>query len=251
MSGQDVMTAQEIVLDTPDAVAQYVADFLLEKACAATGVFRIALSGGSTPRKLYALMANAGYAERFPWDRTEFFYGDDRFVPADSPDSNRGMVQSILFAHVPVPSKNIHPMPDHGDPDEAACAYEVDLQRTYGAKTLVVGKPLFDVVLLGLGENGHTASLFPRQPVLEEKTRWVASCVPDDAPHTRLTLTYPAIASSRHVLFLVTGTSKADVLSRVRAGDPAEPASHIRSDGEIVWIIDRGAAGQAEGETGR
>ncbi|NHN92196.1 6-phosphogluconolactonase [Acetobacter sicerae] len=251
MGGQDVMTAREVVLETPDAVAQYVADFLMEKACAAQGVFRIALSGGSTPRKLYALMAKAGYAGRFPWDRTEFFYGDDRFVPADSPDSNRGMVQSILFAHVPVPPENIHPMPDRGEPDDAARSYEADLQRAYGADTLVAGKPLFDVVLLGLGENGHTASLFPRQPVLKEKTRWVAFCVPDDAPHTRLTLTYPVIASSRHVLFLVTGPSKADVLSRVRAGDPAEPASHIRSDGEIMWIIDRGAAGQAEGKTGR
>lgn len=251
MAGHDVMTAQEVVLETSDAVAQYVADFLLEKACAAQGVFRIALSGGSTPRKLYALMAKADYAERFPWNRTEFFYGDDRFVPADSPDSNRGMVQSILFDHVPVPAKNIHPMPDSGEPDDAARAYQADLQQAYRADTLIAGKPLFDVVLLGLGENGHTASLFPRQPVLEEKTRWVASCVPDDAPHTRLTLTYPAIASSQHVLFLVTGTSKADVLRRVRAGDPAEPASHIRSDGEIVWIIDKGAAGQAEGKTGR
>lgn len=251
MSAQDVMTAREVVLEDPDAVAQWTADFLLEKALSARGVFRIALSGGSTPRKLYALMAEAGYADRFPWSRTEFFYGDDRFVPAESADSNRGMVQSILFDHVPVPTKNIHPMPDHGEPDQAARSYEADLQQAYGGNTLIANKPLFDVVLLGLGENGHTASLFPRQPVLEEKTRWVASCVPDDAPHTRLTLTYPAIASSRHVLFLVTGTSKAGVLSRVRAGDAAEPASHICSDGEVVWIIDRGAAGQAEGKTER
>ncbi|NHN89234.1 6-phosphogluconolactonase [Acetobacter conturbans] len=246
--GHDVTSAAVVVLDSSDAVARRVASFLLEKACQSKGVFRIALSGGSTPRKLYALMAQPDYADRFPWGRAQFFYGDDRFVPADSPDSNRGMAQSLLFAHVPVPRDNIHPMPDQGDADEAARTYEVELKRAYGADRLEAGRPLFDVVLLGLGENGHTASLFPRQPVLEEKTHWVASCVPDDAPHTRLTLTYPAIASSRHVLFLVTGAAKAAVLERVRVGDPVEPASHIRSEGEVVWIVDREAAGQATGK---
>lgn len=247
MTGQDVVSAEEIVLTDSDAVAAYVADFLLEQALKAQGTFRIALSGGSTPKKLYALMAAPGYAARFPWSRTEFFFGDDRFVPADSPDSNRGMVQSILFSHVPAPTANIYPMPDRGEPDEAARTYEDTLRGVYGADRLERGRPLFDVVLLGLGENGHTASLFPRQPVLREHTRWVAPCVPDDAPHTRLTLTYPAIASSRYVLFLVTGAGKADVLARVRHGDPEEPASHITSDGQVEWIIDRAAAGQGQG----
>lgn len=246
MNGHDVMSAQAVVLENADAVARHVAAFLLEKACEARGTFRIALSGGSTPKKLYTLMAAPSYASLFPWKKVQFFFGDDRFVPADSPDSNRGMVQNILFSKVKVPAANIHPMPDQGDPDEAARAYEAELKKVYGADRLMPNKPLFDMVLLGLGENGHTASLFPRQPVLEEKTRWVAPCVPDDAPHTRLTLTYPAIASSRYVLFLVTGTSKTEVLERVRAGDPAEPASRIRSDGQIEWIVDRQAAGQPQ-----
>lgn len=249
MRGHDVISAREIVLDSADAVASHVAAFLLEQALKTQGVFRVALSGGSTPKKLYTLMAQSDYAAQFPWERVQFFYGDDRFVPRCSPDNNGGMVQDILFSRVPVSSGNIFPMPDSGDPDEAAAAYEAALKRVYGADHLEQGKPLFDVVLLGLGENGHTASLFPRQPVLKEKTRWVASCVPDDAPHTRLTLTYPAIASSRHVLFLVTGASKEAVLKRVRVGDPAEPASYIRSEGEIVWVMDRDAAGRyPEGE---
>ena len=249
MRGHDVMSAREIVLDSADAVASRVAAFLLEQSLKAPGIFRVALSGGSTPRKLYALMAQPDYATQFPWERVQFFFGDDRFVPRSSPDNNAGMVQDSLFSHVPVPAGNIFPMPDSGDPDDAASAYEAELKGVYGADRLERERPLFDVVLLGLGENGHTASLFPRQPVLEEKTRWVESCVPDDAPHTRLTLTYPAIASSRHVLFLVTGASKEAVLKRVRAGDPAEPASHIRSEGEIVWVMDRDAAGRRpEGE---
>nr|WP_261766007.1 6-phosphogluconolactonase [Acetobacter oeni] len=231
-----------MVLSDSEAVARHAADFLLEEALRATDVFRIALSGGSTPKRLYAMMAQPDYATRFPWTRTQFFFGDDRFVPADSPDSNRGMLQKILFSQVDVPPENIHPMPDQGDPDAAARAYETVLKAQYGAATLRKDKPLFDVVLLGLGENGHTASLFPRQPVLQEKTRWVAACTPDDAPHTRLTLTYPAIASSRYVLFLVTGAAKAAVCARVRKGDPAEPASHITSEGRIEWIVDKDAA---------
>jgi 6-phosphogluconolactonase len=235
------------VLADADAVARYVADFLLEQAALTSGMFRVALSGGSTPKKLYALMAQPGYAARFPWARTQFFYGDDRLVPATSPDSNRGMVQNMLFSHVPASTENIFPMPDEGEPDLAAERYEKTLKTVYGSDRLETGRPLFDVVLLGLGENGHTASLFPRQPVLKEKVRWVASCVPDDAPHTRLTLTYPAIASSCHILFLVTGTSKQAVLERVRGGDPAEPASQIRSEGEIVWVVDRAASGTGKG----
>ncbi|OUJ15101.1 6-phosphogluconolactonase [Acetobacter sp. DsW_063] len=238
------MSADQIVLDDAEAIARRAADFLLEQALAAKDVFRVALSGGSTPKRLYALMADPDYAARFPWGRVQFFFGDDRFVPADSPDSNRGMVQSILFSHVPAPVDAIFPMPDQGDPDAAAWAYEASLKTAYGAEALEPDRPLFDVVFLGLGENGHTASLFPRQPVLEERTRWVAPCVPDDAPHTRLTLTYPAIASSRFVLFLVTGASKAEVYARVRAGDPAEPASHITSEGRIEWFVDAAAAGE-------
>ncbi|GBQ96898.1 6-phosphogluconolactonase [Acetobacter nitrogenifigens DSM 23921 = NBRC 105050] len=244
MSGHDVMSADQIVLDDAEAIARQAADFLLEQALAAKDVFRVALSGGSTPKRLYALMADPDYAARFPWGRVQFFFGDDRFVPADSPDSNRGMVQSILFSRVPAPADAVFPMPDQGDPDAAAWAYEASLKTVYGAEALEAGRPLFDVVFLGLGENGHTASLFPRQPVLEERTRWVAPCVPDDAPHTRLTLTYPAIASSRFVLFLVTGASKAEVYARVRAGDPAEPASHITSEGRIEWLVDAAAAGE-------
>jgi 6-phosphogluconolactonase len=136
-------------------------------------------------------------------------------------------------------------MPTSGDPAAAAAQYQAELQKVYGADTLQPGRPLFDVVMLGLGDNGHTASLFPRQPVLQERKLWVSTCVPDDAPHTRLTLTYPAIHSSRHVVvFMLAGAAKKEAFAKVRAGDPAEPASHITTEGELIWLLDKAAAGQ-------
>ncbi|NLI25834.1 MAG: 6-phosphogluconolactonase [Acetobacter sp.] len=243
MGGHDVMTAEQEVFPDGRTLAQEVADRLMQRALKAESRFVVALSGGSTPKLLYTLMAQPEYAARFPWERTHFFLGDDRFVPREHADSNRRMIEESLLAHVPLPAQNWHPMPDSGDADEAARIYERELEDFYAQPTLMVDKPLFDVVLLGLGENGHTASLFPRQPVLEETQRWVASCVPDDAPHTRLTLTYPAIACSREIWFLVVGASKKDVLARVRAGDPHEPASRIVSDGCISFLADRAAAG--------
>ncbi|MDG6093622.1 6-phosphogluconolactonase [Acetobacter sp. AN02] len=245
MPEHGVQDAEFTVLKDADAVARDVADRLMERALAAKGPLSVALSGGSTPKKFYGLMAGKDYADRFPWERVHFFYGDDRFVPHDDPDSNAGMADRLLFSKIDIPAANIHPMPDSGDAEDAARAYERNLKEYYEADTLDPGRPLFDIVLLGLGENGHTASLFPRQPVLHERERWVATCVPDDAPHTRLTLTYPAIASSREVWFLVTGQGKQQVLERVRAGDPAEPASHIVSEGRITFLADSAAAGES------
>ena len=161
----------------------------------------------------------------------------------DDEASNYNMVNRALLSRVDVPPEHVHRMPTEGDPAEAAASYERDLRAAYGADRLTPGHPLFDVVLLGLGENGHTASLFPGTPVLEERDAWVGSCTPHDAPHQRLTLTYPAIASSATVLFLVAGTGKREVLAKVRAGDPAQPASHVSTEGELIWGLDEAAAG--------
>ena len=172
------------------------------------------------------------------------FFGDERFVPPTDESSNYRMVNEALLSHVLVPPAAVHRMPTDGDPADAAQRYERELRTTYGADALTDGRPLFDVVLLGLGENGHTASLFPDTDVLGERQAWVGTCVPHDAPHTRLTLTYPAIASSRVVLFLVAGQGKAEMLARVRGGDEGLPATRVSTGGELVWVLDRAAAGQ-------
>lgn len=245
MAGHDVKTGEMIVLADGEAIAQYMAKWLTQQALAKKdGPFVLALSGGSTPKRLYQILASEEYAERFPWANTQFFFGDERFVPADDPASNYNMVETEMLEHVPVPIHNIHRMPTSGDPAAAAAQYQAALQKVYGADTLQPGRPLFDVVMLGLGDNGHTASLFPRQPVLQERKLWVSHCVPDDAPHTRLTLTYPAIHSSRHVVFMLASAGKKDAFAKVRAGDPAEPASHITTEGALIWLLDKAAAGQ-------
>ena len=240
---QDACSGRIEILADAEAVATGAANFLTEQALAKQGPFVIALSGGSTPKRLYEILASAAYASRFPWDRVQLFFGDERFVPPNDSSSNYHMANLALLSKVPVPSANVHRMPTDGDPADAAKRYERELTIQYGAEALQPGRPLFDVVLLGLGENGHTASLFPRTEILQETRAWVGSCVPDDAPHTRLTLTYPAIASSRFVLFLVAGAGKADVVKAVRGGDTTLPSTHITTDGELIWMLDEAAAG--------
>lgn len=244
MPGQTTATGAMRVFPTRDGLITGLADWLLERclAKAAHTPFRLALSGGSTPQHLYALMASAPYVERFPWADMQFFIGDDRFVPHDHADSNFGMMQRLLFSKAPIPASNIFPMPDQGPAQEAARTYERTLKDLYGAEEFAPDKPFFDVQLLGIGTDGHTASLFPGQPVLHNHTSWVATCVPPAAPHTRLTLTYPAIHASRHVVFLVEGAAKQDILARIRARDPACPASAVTAQGELIWFTDRAAA---------
>lgn len=244
---QDATSGRAEILADPEAVAQRTAEFLTEQALAKAGPFVLALSGGSTPKRLYEILAGSPYAAKFPWDRVQLFYGDERFVPPDDESSNYHMSSVAMLSKVPVPPANVHRMPTDGDPADAARRYQRDLQTQYRAETVESGRPLFDVVLLGLGENGHTASLFPGTDVLHETEAWVATCVPHDAPHTRLTLTYPAIASSRYVLFLVAGAGKAEVVAKVRGGDKAQPSTQITTEGELIWMLDRAAAGNATG----
>ncbi len=233
------------ILADGETLARRAAQFLVEAANEAPDrPFAVALSGGSTPRRLYQIVAEE-HRDSFPWARTHLFFGDERFVPADSPDSNYRMAVEAMLNRVPVPPANIHRMPTDGDPRDAAKRYEALLKSYYRSESLDSTRPLFDVVLLGLGDNGHTASLFPGTEVLENALDWVAPCVPLDAPNTRLTLTYPAIACSRHVVFLVAGAGKKEALARVRAGDITQPASRITSIGRVTWLLDRAAAGEA------
>lgn len=224
-------------------LAHTVADWLLLTLRPSEGPLRIALSGGTTPRALYELLAQEPYRGLMPWDRIHVFWGDERFVPPDSDLSNYRMAYTALLGHVPIPPGNIHPVQtDDVTPEESARLYQATLARVYGSITLDPTRPLFDVNLLGLGTNGHTASLFPGTPALTEQTAWALAVTPEGEP-TRITLTYPALNSSRHVAFMVAGADKRDVLARVRAHDPAEPASFIAPVGQLHWFVDKAASG--------
>jgi len=230
------------IADDPHALARRAAEWFATAASETAGPVRISLSGGSTPKELYTLLAGDEFRARLPWDRMEFFWGDERFVPHDDPASNYRMAKEALFLHVPVPAEHIHPVPVNGGPREAAAQYEALLKQIYGAEYLDPARPLFHIMLLGLGADGHTASLIPGQPVLEERNRWVAA-VADGRPETRITLTYPAIESSAVIAFLVTGAEKANAVRLARAGDPSVPAGRIRTNADIIWFLDRAAAG--------
>jgi 6-phosphogluconolactonase len=233
------------ILPDPLALADHVAEWMTQAALAADGPFRVSLSGGSTPKTLYGLLASDEFRSRFPWQRVSWYWGDERFVPYDHPESNFRMTREAMLAKAPVPPGNIHPIPTDGSPDDAARRYELTLQQAYGGATLDLHRPLFDATLLGLGPDGHTASLLPGEPVLSERKRWVAA-VAHGRPEVRITMTYPALESSRRVAFLVAGEEKAAIFTAIRKGDSRVPAAQIRPVGELFWFVDRAAAGQAE-----
>jgi 6-phosphogluconolactonase len=231
------------ILPDPLALARHVAEWMTAAAQAAKAPFRVSLSGGSTPKTLYGLLASDEFRGRFPWQLVSWYWGDERFVPYDHPESNYRMTREAMLAKAPVPPENIHPVPADGTPEDAARRYERTLQEAYGAATLDPARPLFDVTLLGLGPDGHTASLLPGEPVLEERERWVAA-VSHGRPEIRITMTYPAIESSRRVAFLVAGQEKAAILRTIRVGDSQVPAARVQPVGDVFWFVDRAAAGE-------
>jgi len=232
------------VLSDPAALARRVAHWMTELAQANRDRFAIALSGGSTPKLLYQTLASPPYLDSFPWEQIHWFWGDERFVPHSDAQSNYRMTSEAMLAHAPVPLANIHPILTVGvTPAESAEAYAHELKAFYGADFLNPTRKLFDIILLGLGEDGHTASLFPGSPALKERDRWTA--VADKDGQTRITLTYPALESCAHAAFLVSGTSKHDILARVRKGEASIPASHLRPEGDLHFFTDSDAAGCA------
>jgi 6-phosphogluconolactonase len=231
------------ILPDPLALARHVAEWMTAAALAANGPFRVSLSGGSTPKTLYGLLASDEFRGSFPWHRVSWYWGDERFVPYDHPESNYRMTREAMLAKAPVPPGNVHPVPADGTPDDAASRYERILQAAYGAAVLDPARPMFDITLLGLGPDGHTASLLPGEPVLQERKRWVAA-VSHGRPEVRITMTYPVIESSRRVAFLVAGKEKAAIFSAIRAGASETPAACVKPVGELVWFVDREAAGE-------
>ena len=235
--------SEPIVHILPDAHAlvEHTAQWLAKRMAASTGRFTMALSGGSTPGPLYRRLADPDLATSIPWDRVHLFWGDERFVPHDDPASNYRLVREALIDHVPIPPANVHPVPNDATPEAAAQSYARTLQEYYGDTTLRPGSPLFDVNLLGIGDDGHTASLFPGAPQLEEMQRWAVAVV-GQKPEPRISLTYPVLASARTVAFLVSGAGKRAAVTRALRHDAALPSGRVRSDGELLWLLDRAAA---------
>ena len=217
----------------------------LRESIAQRGRAAIALSGGHTPAKMYALWAaSEKYRNETDWNRVHLFWGDERYVPQDDPLSNYRMTSEVLLAHVPIPAANVHAAPTNlPTPEKAAEVYDQDLRKFFGSAA-----PAFDVTLLGLGPEGHTASLFPDSAALEEKSRWVVPVQVAAVPPNRLTFTLPVLNSSRNTYFLVAGENKRPILSALRAEPEtrpsAYPAGRIRpTDGRVLWFLDQAAAG--------
>ena len=230
-----VADVDELSLRAAEAVARTIDD-----AVRSTGRCSLVLSGGSTPRALYGLLASR-FREQIPWTHVHVFWGDERYVPPGDAHSNYRMAKETLLDHVPCPTANVHPMPTHVSvPDAAARDYEATLRSYFSG-----APPAFDLVLLGLGPEGHTASLFPGSPALSEPTRWVLAVTAPADPPSRLTLTFPALNQAANAYFLVTGSNKARALHQILTGtaDPnTYPAAGVRlASGTLIWWADRDA----------
>jgi 6-phosphogluconolactonase len=235
------------VNDSLDTLAHRAARRFYESAAQAIadpqrGRFLVALSGGSTPRALHQVLV-AHYRDQIPWDRVQVFWSDERCVPPDDAQSNYRMARETLLEQVPLPAANIHRMPgERSDYDAAAADYEAELRQVFAQPT---GTPRFDLILLGMGSEGHTASLFPGTTALHETSRLVAANWVPKVNMERLTFTYPLLNNARQVMFLVAGEEKAEALRDILSGQTTleeRPAAGVRpADGEVIWMVDREA----------
>jgi 6-phosphogluconolactonase len=224
------------------ALASAAAERIIARINANSGRIAICLTGGSSPKQLYELLATDAYRSRIPWPRVHWFIGDERFVPPSDPRNNMAMARGIFLDRL-APAAQIHPIPTGtATPDENAELYERELQSFYGADSLDPTRPLFDVVLMGIGPDGHTASIFPGYPAMAESKRWVVG-VPkaNIEPFVpRVTLTFPALASCHEMLFEAAGNGKRAILTRVLGGENL-PAAKARAQGETVFLLDEAA----------
>lgn len=234
---------QIVVVKNAPALAEAAAQRLIARIERTQGAVSVCLTGGSTPKRLYELLASPEWRKQIPWDRMQWFFGDDRFVPHDDPLSNMGMARRA-FLEACAPPQNVHLIrTDAATPDVAARLYEQDLRAFQASRG---SAPLFDLVLLGVGPDGHTASLFPGFPAANETTLWVAG-VPQAnvAPFVpRVSLTLPCLGSTHEMLFLASGHDKKAVLSRVFANENLPAARAHAANGETIWLIDEAAEPQ-------
>ena len=252
MSESGAIRREVVICEDKEALSRDAAHrfvFLATRKIGAGGLFNVALAGGSTPEMLYGLLATLPFRSDIDWKQVHFFFGDERAVPPDHADSNYRMAHAALFAPLETPAANIHRMQgEMPDQDAAAREYEAELRAHFGISD-AHALPGFDLILLGMGPDGHTASLFPHKAALQEKTRLVVASEPGLKPFVpRLTLTYPVLDQAANVLFLVAGADKAATLHRVLTGPPdpeALPSQAVApTDGSLVWLVDRAAMGQ-------
>lgn len=235
------------VYDNLDAVARAAADLLvqLQHDDRPEDHFNIALSGGSTPRAFHSVLAAPPYRDQIDWESMQYFWGDERFVPPDDPESNYRMARETLLLNVPVTSDQVHRVPtERGDPPMVADLYEADIRR---AMNVLPGQlPRFDLILLGMGPDGHCASLFPHTEALEVRDRLVTANYVPKLQANRITFTVPVINNAAAVGFLVAGADKADALAAVLEG-PRDPETYpsqliAPENGRLYWLVDRAAA---------
>ena len=206
------------------------------------GCFMTAVSGGSTPRAMHKRLSRDPYRSSIAWEKTHIFWADDRNVPSDHPDSNYGVARKDFLEKVPIPSDHIHPMPVWLHPEEGSRVYQKQLAESF--HTEKSSPPIFDLIFLGLGTDGHTASLFPGQKILENRGTWIVS-VKGGAPNvSRLTMTYSILNEARHIVFLVSGKKKCKILKTIfEDRSTGLPAQRIHPmNGKVTWLMDREAA---------
>ena len=233
------------VFDTSEQLALAAAERFVECASEFHGQldrFSVALAGGDTPRRVYELLANEQFNDRVAWSQVHLFWGDERCVPPEHPDSNYAMVYEALISKVQLPAGNVHRIIGEGNPADNARAYENQLRTFFAGQAW----PRFDLVLLGMGEDGHTASLFPNSEALRENSRWVVPTKNPQSGQERITLTVPVLNHARRIMILVTGKKKAERLKEVLRPQPGSeqlPAQSIAPvEGMLEWLVDAEAA---------
>jgi 6-phosphogluconolactonase len=228
------------------AAAQFVT--LARAAAQDARHFAVALSGGSTPKGLYTLLAAPEYREQIPWSRVHLFWGDERCVPPDHPESNYRMVQESLLTRINIPQGNVHRMAGEKDPEIAAAHYEQELSNFFQLSEGVL--PCFDLILLGMGEDGHTASLFPGSEAVRDMKHVVATVYVEKPGHHRLTLTLPVLNSGGQIVFLVSGRSKAPILREILGANSVSstlPAAQVQPvNGQLTWLVTQDAAAELQ-----
>jgi 6-phosphogluconolactonase len=251
MSSNDSLPGVQ-VFDDAEAVARAAVHLfvrLSDEAVAERGTFSVALSGGTTPKRIYELLASDEYRARVKWTNVHVFFGDERTVPPDHADSNYRMANEAMLSHVPLPPENVHRIDGVGDAAANASRYESEMRGYFGGGA---EWPRLDLVMLGMGDDGHTASLFPGSAALSEERAWVTANWVEKFNTWRITLSAPAINNARHVVFLINGAGKADRLREVLKGERDTtrlPSQMIAPrDGTLAWFIDRAAASKLEGD---
>lgn len=226
----------ELVKATADTILSLAIEAVTQR-----GLFTISLSGGHTPEHLYTALSKSPYAEQMPWQQVFIFWGDERYVSANDEQNNANMARRTLLNYIDIPAANIFPVQTDLNPVEAARKYEESIRNLFGRED-----PKFDLILLGIGENGHTASLFPHTEVLHERTRLVKEVFVEELEMYRITMTVPLINSSRNIIFLVEGEGKAEAVNTILNGkyEPdTYPAQLIKPlNGKLFWYLDNKAA---------